>query len=177
MSKRNGSWLPLRSASWSARGLCLWLCIALLLLPLPSYANSTSEIVRSTEERYMTILAYSKQLAEELRLQRISLEEYRRKSSDLQVKLIEMSSDLKSLQADSEKSKQEISGLKSSIDGLLKKQQEDLKKYEALEKTCQEIADTAQKELRRQKIRTVIYVILAAAAAGTAGYGIGRLAH
>jgi len=125
----------------------------------------------------MTILAYSKQLAEELRLQRISLEEYRRKSSDLQVKLIEMSSDLKSLQADSEKSKQEISGLKSSIDGLLKKQQEDLKKYEALEKTCQEIADTAQKELRRQKIRTVIYVILAAAAAGTAGYGIGRLAH
>ena len=172
MSRRNGSWLPLQSASWSARGLSFILCIVLLLLPSLSYANSTSEIVRSTEERYMTILAYSKQLAEELRLQRISLEEYRRKSSDLQVKLIEMSSDLKSLQADSEKSKQEISGLKSSIDGLLKKQQEDLKKYEALEKTCREIAETAQKELRRQKIRTVIYVILAAAAAGAAGYYI-----
>jgi len=157
--------------------LCLFLYCALLLLPSLSYANSTSEIVRSTEERYMTILAYSKQLAEELRLQRISLEEYRRKSSDLQVKLIEMSSDLKSLQADSEKSKQEISGLKSSIEGLLKKQQEDLKKYEALEKTCQEIAKTAQDELRRQKNKTVIYVILAAAAAGAAGYGIGRTAR
>ena len=58
---------------------------------------------------------------------------------------------------------------------LLKKQQEDLKRYEALERTCQEIAETAQKEIRRQKIRTAIYVILAAAAAGAAGYGIGRL--
>ena len=58
---------------------------------------------------------------------------------------------------------------------LLKKQQEDLKRYEDLEKICQKIAETAQKELRRQKIKTWFYVLLAAAAAGAAGYGIGRM--
>jgi len=175
MSKRNGFWLPLRSACWPARVLCFTLCIALLLLPLPIFANSTTVIVRSTEERYLTILAYSKQLAEELRQQRISLDEYRQKASDLQNELVIMSSDLGSLQTDSTELKQEISGLKISIDESLKKQQEDLRKYEALEKICQEITETAQKEIRRQKIKTVIYVLLAVAAAGAAGYGIGRL--
>ena len=175
MSKRNGFWLPLRSACWPARVLCLCLCCALLLLPLPIFANSTTVIVRSTEERYLTILACSKQLAEELRLQRISLAEYRQKSSDLQSELAIMSSDLGNLQTDSTELKKEISELKNSIDESVKKQQEDLKKYEDLEKVCQEIAETAQKEIRRQKIKTGIYVILAAAAAGAAGYGIGRL--
>ena len=176
MSKQNGFWLPLRSAFWSVRVLCFTLCIALLLLPSPIFANSTTAIVRSTEERYLTILAYSKQLAEELRLQKISLAEYRQKANDLQSELAGMSSDLENLQTDSTELKQEISGLKSSIDESVKKQQEDLKKYEDLEKTCQEIAETAQKEIRRQKIKTAIYVILAVAAAGAAGYGIGRLA-
>jgi len=176
MLKQNGFWLPSRSASWSARVLCFTLCIVLLLLPSPIFANSTTAIVRSTEERYLTILAYSKQLAEELRLQKISLAEYRQKSNDLQARLVLMSSDLENLQTDSTELKQEISGLKSSIDESVKKQQEDLRKYEGLEKVCQEIAETAQKEIRRQKTRTVIYVILAAAAAGAAGYGIGRLA-
>jgi len=150
------------------------LCIALLTIPSLSYANSTTAIVRSTEERYLTILAYSKQLAEELRLQKISLAEYRQKSSDLQSELAIMSSDLENLQTDSTELKKEISELKSSIDESVKKQQEDLKKYEDLEKVCQEIAETAQKEIRRQKIKTVIYLILTAVAAGAAGYGIGR---
>jgi len=175
MSKQNGFWLPSRSASWSARALCFTLCIALLTIPSLSYANSTSKIVQSTEERYLTILVYSKQLAEELRQQRISLAEYRQKSSDLQNELVTMSSDLENLHTDSTELKQEISGLKSSIAELLRKQQEDLKKYEALEGICQEIAETAQKEIRRQKTRTAIYVILAAVAAGATGYGIGRL--
>jgi len=172
MSKRNGSWLPLRSASWSARGLCFILCIALLLLPSLSYANSTREIVRSTEEHYMTILAYSKQLTEELRLQKITLEEYKQKSSDLQNELAIMSSDLENLQTDSASLKQEISELKSSIDELLKKQQEDLKRYEALEKTCQKIAETAQKEIRRQKIETVIMAVVAFLVGASLGYGL-----
>jgi len=171
----NGFWLPSRSASWSVRVLCLCLCCALLTIPSLSYANNTQEIVQSTSERYMTILAYSKQLAEELRLQKISLAEYRQKSNDLQNDLATMSSDLENLQTDSTELKQEISELKSSIDESVKKQQEDLQKYEGLEKVCQEIAEMAQKEIRRQKTRTVIYVILAAAAAGAAGYGIGKL--
>jgi len=174
MLKQNGFWLPSRSAFWSARVLCFTLCIALLTIPSLSYANSTTAIVRSTEERYLTILAYSKQLAEELRLQKISLAEYRQKSSDLQSELAIMSSDLENLQTDSTELKKEISELKSSIDESVKKQQEDLKKYEDLEKVCQEIAETAQKEIRRQKIKTVIYLILTAVAAGAAGYGIGR---
>jgi len=177
MSKQNGFWLPSRSASWSVRVLCFTLCIALLLLPSLSYANSTTAIVRSTEERYLTILAYSKQLAEELRLQKTSLDWYKQKSSDLQASLVLMSGDLENLQTDSEELKNQISELKNSIAELLKKQQEDLQKYEGLEKTCQKIAETAQKEIRRQKIKTAIYVILAAAAAGVAGYGIGRLGH
>jgi len=177
MSKQNGFWLPLRSACWPARVLCFTLCIVLLTIPSLSYANSTTAIVRSTEEHYLTILAYSKQLAEELRLQRISLAEYRQKSNDLQNDLATMSSDLENLQTDSEELKNQISELKSSISESVKKQQEDLRKYEALEKTCQEIAETAQKEIRRQKTRTVIWVILTTTVAGAAGYGIGRLAR
>ena len=153
------------------KSILIFLVICFLIGPLWSLcANNTSEIVQSTEERYMTILACSKQLAEELRLQRISLNEYKQKSQDLQNELATMSSDLENLQTDSKQLKQEISGLKNSIDGLLKKQQEDLKKYEALERTCQEIAETAEREIRQQKIKTVVYIILAAAA----GFAIGK---
>jgi len=51
----------------------------------------------------------------------------------------------------------------------------DLNDRESLYDDMQLSLQAAQKEFRRQKIKTWVYVLLTAAVAGAAGYGIGRM--
>jgi len=176
MSKQNGFWLPSRSASWSARVLCFTLCIALLLLPSMSFGTSQIEWLSNIEQRLQNIVIYSAKLEEELaNSQRISGEQQRLITQTL--------SELGDLRIRLEASRNLSLTYRNRVDELLstiEQLQEKLKKLsESFENTIeplQQALDIAEKEIRRQKTRMVIYVILAAAAAGAAGYGIGRLA-
>ena len=179
----NGFWLPSRSACWPARALCFTLCIALLLLPSPIFGLSPIERLNSIENRLQNIVIYSQKLEGELEnSQRISREQQQIISgllselASLRSELSEQRSGLESSNASLESSRLRVGELLSTIDELEAK-------LKPLSESCENIAQPlrdaltiAEKELRRQKIKTVIYVILAAVAAGAAGYGIGRLA-
>jgi len=174
MSKRNGFWVPLRLACWPARVLCFTLCIALLLLPSPIFGLSLNEWLSNIEQRLLNIVIYSQKLEDELEnSQKISLEQQKnieqtlRELGDLKIRL-EASRSLLG------KFKNRVGELLSIIAQLETRLSQLSESFENTVRPLNLALDIAEKEIRRQKIKTVIYTILAAVAAGAVGYGIGR---
>ena len=171
----NGFWLPLRSASWSARVLCFTLCIALLLLPSPIFGLSPIERLNSIERRLQSIVIYSARLEEEL-------ENSQRISGEQQKNIEQLLSELQGLRIRLEASrrlsathKSQAGELLNTIEELETRLEQLSKSFENTVRPLNQALDIAEKEIRRQKIKTVFYVILAAAVAGAAGYRIGRM--
>ena len=172
----NGFWSLLRSASWWGRVLCLCLCFALLLLPSPIFGLSPTERLNSIERRLQSIVIYAAQLEEELGTsQRISGEQ-QKNIEQLLSELGNLRIRLEASRSLLEKYKNRAGELLSTIEQLEVKLKALSESYEDTVRPLREALGIAEKEIRRQKIKTVIYAILAAAAAGAAGYGIGRLA-
>jgi len=151
------------------------LCIALLLLPSPIFANNLIEPLNSIERNLIAILAYSQKLEEELENSKaISLEQ--------QKNIEQMLSDLSDLRIRLEASRSllgkykiraaELLNIIAQLEAKLKQLSES---YENTVRPLNQALGIAEKEIRRQKIKTVICVILAAAVAGAAGYGIGKI--
>ena len=175
MAKRNGFWLPSRLACWPARVLCFTLCIALFLLPSPIFALSPNGQLNSIERNLIAILAYSQKLEEELENSKtISLEQQRNIEQTLS-ELGDLRIRLETSRSLLEKYKNRAGELLCTINELEKRLQQLSESDESTVRPLNQALGIAEKEIRRQKIKTVIYVILAAAAAGAAGYGIGRL--
>lgn len=172
--RSNGFWLCSRSASWSAPALCLWLCIALLLLPLPIFAQSQNLQLNSIEQRLQNIVIYSQQLEKELKSSQNLSQQRKQIINDQLIELGDLRIELENWKtSDSQKAKR-ILELLSTIEKLETKLQQLSESYENTVKPLQQALTVAEKEIRRQKIKTLLYMILAAAAAGTAGYGIGK---
>ena len=174
MSKRNGFWLPSRSAYWSARVLCFTLCIVLLLLPSPIFALSPNGQLNSIERRLQNIVIYSAQLEEELKdSQRISGEQQKNiertlsELGDLRIRLETSRSLL-------EKYKNRAGELLSTIEQLEARLKQLSESYENTVRPLQQALKVAEKEIRRQKIEKWIFSILAGAVAGYIGYRIGK---
>ena len=175
MSKRNGFWLPLRLASWSARLLCFTLCIALLLLPSPIFANNPNGQLSSIEQNLIAILAYSQKLEDELgNSKAISLEQ-QRNIEQLLSELGNLRIRLEASRSLLEKYKNRAGELLSTIEQLETMLKVLSESYKNTVQPLQLALDIAEKEIRRQKIRMVLYIILAAAGAGVAGFTIGKI--
>ena len=170
----NGFWLPLQLASWSARVLCLCLCCALLLLPSPIFGLSPIERLNSIERRLQSIVIYSAQLEEELgNSQRISGEQQKNIEqllSELQGLRIRLEASRSLL----EKYRSRAGELLSTIERLEARLKTLSESYENTVRPLQEALGIAEKEIRRQKIKTWFFMIFAAAAAGYTGYRLGK---
>ena len=166
--RSNGFLSLLRSASWWGRGLCLWLCIVLLLLPSVSYASEPNKQLLSIEYRLSRIIGYSDRLEEELKNSQKISEEQNKRIGQLKTRLEASRSLL-------EKYRHQVGELLDTIGQLEARLKQLSESYEASEICWNKALRTAEKEIQRQKSKTVLYVIVTAAAAGAMGYTIGRL--
>jgi chromosome segregation ATPase len=90
----------------------------------------------------------------------------------LRSELAEQSQKLESSNASLENYRLRVNELLSIISELETRLKQLSESFENVVRPLQQALTVAERELRRQKIKTVIWVILAAAAAGAAGYGI-----
>jgi len=173
--RSNGFLSLLRSASWWGRGLCLWLCIVLLLLPSLSYASGPNKQLLSIEYRVSRIIGYSDRLEEELKNSQKISEEQNKRIEQLLSELGQLKTRLETSRSLLDKYKNRAAELLSTIEQLEARLKQLSESYEASEISWNKALRTAEKEIQRQKSKTVLYVIVTAVAAGAMGYTIGRL--
>ena len=172
------------------KGLLLYLIVCFLTGPLwPIFGQNQNEQLSSIEQRLQSIVIYSQKLEEELKdSQRISSEQQQTISgllnelAGLRSELLDQRKELSEQSQELESSNASLESYRLRVDELLNTISELEKRLKPLSESCESIAKPlrdaltiAEKEIRRQKIKTWLYVLLAAAAAGAAGYGIGRM--
>jgi DNA repair ATPase RecN len=146
----------------------LCLCIGLLLLPSPIFARQPSEQLQNIEQSLTAILSYSQKLEEELEnSQRIS-EEQSRRIGLLLSELAQLRTRLEASRGLLEKYKHRAGGLLNTIEQLETKLKQLSESYEASEASWEKTLKAAESELRRQKIKTLFYAVLAGAVTGAA---------
>ena len=173
--RSNGFLSLLRSASWWGRGLCLWLCIVLLLLPSVSYASEPNKQLLSIEYRLSRIIGYSDRLEEELKNSQKISEEQNKRIEQLLSELGQLKTRLEASRSLLEKYRHQVGELLDTIGQLEARLKQLSESYETSEISWTKALQTAEKEIQRQKSKTVLCVIVTAAAAGAMGYTIGRL--
>jgi chromosome segregation ATPase len=164
------------------KGLVLYLIVSFLIGPLwPLFGQNPNEQLNSIEQRLQRIVIYSQKLEDELKdSQKISNEQQQTISgllnelAGLRSELAEQSQELESSNASLESYRLRANELLSIISELETRLKQLSESFENTVQPLQEALRAAEKEIRRQKTKTVIWVILAAAAAGAAGYGIGQ---
>ena len=164
------------------KGLLFYLIVCFLTGPLwPIFGQNPSERLNSIEQRLQNIVIYSQKLEDELKnSQKISNEQQQTVSkllnelAELRSELTKQSQELESSNASLESYRLRVNELLSIISELEKRLQQLSESCESIAQPLRDALTIAEKELRRQKIKTVIYVILAAAAAGYIGYRIGQ---
>jgi chromosome segregation ATPase len=178
----------------------LWLCIALLLLPWPSYASEPNKQLLSIEYKLSRIIGYSDRLKEELQQSQKISEEQKKQIKGLLTELSGLKAKLDSSQKISAEQKKNIERLLSELGQLrteLEASKTSLQKYrhradellntigqletrlkqlsasyEASEISWEKALDAAETEIRIRKIRTMIMAIVAFLAGAGLGYGL-----
>lgn len=164
-----------RSAHFSGRVLCCWLCIALLFLPSLSSAQSLNDYLDNIELNLLAILGYSKTLEGELQNSQNLSEMQRQQIEQLLIELSELRTRLEISRTLLSKYKNRVGELLSLIDQLEVKLKQLSASYEASEASWSKTVQAAEKEIRVRKIKTIFWIIVVAAGAGVAGYSIGRV--
>jgi DNA repair ATPase RecN len=150
----------------------LWLCIVLLLLPSPIFAQLPSKQLNNIEQRLLAILSYSQKLEDELKSsQRIS-EEQSRNIEQLLNELGQLQTRLEASRSLLEKYKHRVVELLSIIEQLETRLKALSESFEASEISWEKALNAAEKEIRHQKIKTAITIVIAVLVGASIGYGI-----
>ena len=165
----NGCWLSLRSVCWPGRFLvrnliCLICLVSVLSIPVWSETSPPSEPDWPELTTYLDVIDSGLNMTES------ASDEIETSQQQREQLLIETEQSLDG--RENSLSQREV--LLDEREQGLNEQEQDLQERESLYGVMQTDLDTATTEIRRQKIKTVIYVTLAIVAAGAAGYGIGK---
>ena len=160
------------------KGLTLYFAICFLVGPLlPLCATNQNELLASIEMRLQNIILYSQRLEEELQSSNRISDEQRQNIERQLSELASLRIRLQASEISSKHYKNQVSLLLDSIRTLETKLGELSRSCERTVKPLQEALDLAEKQMHRQKIKTVIYTVLAVVAGGVAGYGIRGIAE
>ena len=168
--KSSGVCLPLSLVCWSGwrsvRNLiCLICLVSVLSIPVWSETSPLSE------PDWPELTTYLNEIASGLNMTESASDEIETSQQQREQLLIETEQSLDGR----ENSLSQREMLLDEREQGLNEQEQDLQQRESLYSGIQTDLDAANTEIRRQKIRSVVWLILAAVAAGVTGYGIGRL--
>ena len=165
----SGVWLPLSLVYWlgwrSVRNLiCLICLVSVLSIPVWSETSPPSEPDWAELTTYLDVIDSGLNMTES------ASDEIETSQQQREQLLIETEQSLDG--RETSLSQREV--LLDEREQGLNEQEQDLQGRESLYGVMQTDLDTATTEIRRQKIKTGFYVILAVIVAGAAGYGIGK---